>query len=245
MGVAAARAAAPHAPAEVTTPASAPPELAASANTPSDVAAPSAPSAPSAASEPSAPPPSPALLANLPSRLALYPTEIAPLLRARCATCHGGKTPAGGLDITDYAALLHGGDTGPAITPGRPDHSLLVYRIRLPAGDDDHMPPSKAPQLTPNEVALINAWVEHDGTTSGEIALETLPGPAVEAIAAHPPARSASDVARASPAPRQAGCGACTVVDHASAPAGSTLAAVLLVAGFGFRRRCRSSAVSI
>jgi hypothetical protein len=162
-------------------------------------------------------------------------------LRTHCAACHAGKTPAGGLDIADYSALLRGGDTGPAVTPGRPDQSLLVYRIHLPADDDDHMPPTKAPQLTPNEIALISTWVEHGGSATDETALETLPGPAVEAIAAHAPARSPSDVRRANPPPRSGGCGACAVVDREGVPAGSTLTGVLLVAGLAARRRGRSS----
>jgi mono/diheme cytochrome c family protein/uncharacterized membrane protein len=189
--------------------------------------------------------PSPELLANLPSRLALFPTEVQPLLRARCASCHGGKTPAGGLAIADYAALLRGGDTGPAVTPGKPDQSLLVYRIRLPPDADDHMPPTKAPQLTANEIALISAWVEHGGSSTDETALETLPGPAVAAIAAHPPARSASDVGRASPPPRGPGCGACGVVAHDRAPARSLVLSAFLAAVFCVRRRSRRSLISV
>ncbi len=236
-------------PATATTPS----DAGAPANTASGAAAPGAtPSTPTStpttantSSTPAAPPPSPELLANLPSRLALFPTEVQPLLRARCASCHGGKTPAGGLAIADYAALLRGGDTGPAVTPGKPDQSLLVYRIRLPPDDDDHMPPTKAPQLTANEIALISAWVEHGGSSSGETALETLPGPAVAAIAAHPPARSASDVSRASPPPRGAGCGACGVVARDRAPARPFMLGALLAAVFCVRRRSRRSLISV
>ena len=219
-------------------------EVAPPPNPASDATAPSTPATPNA-SPAHAAPPSPELLANLPSRLALFPTEVQPLLRARCASCHGGKTPAGGLEVADYAALLRGGDTGPAVTPGKPDQSLLVHRIRLPRDDDDHMPPTKAPQLTANEIALLSAWIEHGGSATDETALETLPGPAVEAIAAHPPARAPSDVGRASPPPRAGGCGACSVSDRDRAPARFLVLGALLVAVLGTRRRRRRSVISV
>jgi len=222
-----------------------PAKPASDAATPSTPAAPSTPATPNASLTHAAPAPSPELLANLPSRLALFPTEVQPLLRARCASCHGGKTPAGGLEVADYAALLRGGDTGPAVTPGKPDQSLLVHRIRLPRDDDDHMPPTKAPQLTANEIALINAWIEHGGSSTDETALEILPGPAVEAIAAHPPARAPSDVGRASPPPRGGGCGACSVSDRDRAPDRFLVLGALLVAVLCARRRGRSSVISV
>src|SRR5437870_13623045 len=36
----------------------------------------------------------------------------------KCATCHGGKTPAGNLDLTNRDSALKGGKSGPAIVPG-------------------------------------------------------------------------------------------------------------------------------
>ncbi|HTQ08166.1 MAG TPA: c-type cytochrome domain-containing protein [Polyangiaceae bacterium] len=195
-------------------------------------------------------PPSPDLLAKLPPDLALYRTEVAPLLHSYCSGCHSGQAAAGGLAIDDYGALLKGGDTGPAITPGKPETSLLVHRIGLPVTDDDHMPPSDERQLTPDDIVLVTAWVAQGAGASEELALNGLPGPAVAAIAAHPPAstpnpaapvnappRAASDVARATPAPRSAGCGACALGDRRGAPAGSALAGFALLAWFSARRR--------
>jgi mono/diheme cytochrome c family protein len=191
---------------------------------------------------PATPEPTPAdLLAGLPSHLALYPSEVAPLLHARCAKCHGGKTPAGGLVVDDYSALLKGGDTGPAITPGKPEQSLLVHRIGLPPEDDDHMPPSDEQQLSSNEIALIGAWVEHGASASAETALAELSRPAVEAVAAHPPARAASDVGQASPPPRSGGCGACTFSKPKGAAENAALGLALLLGLSIWRRRTRGS----
>jgi uncharacterized membrane protein len=185
-------------------------------------------------------PPSPALLATLPSRLALYPTEIAPLLHERCAKCHAGKNPAGGLTVDDYSALRSGGDTGPAITPGKPEASLLVHRINLPPDDEEHMPPTKERQLSPDEIALVTAWVTEDGSATNETALAALPGAAVAAIATQPPARAESDVSRARPEPRGGGCGACAVSERVT-PSGAVLGAAAVALGLSLRRRGRRS----
>jgi mono/diheme cytochrome c family protein len=184
-------------------------------------------------------PASPEVLGTLPSRLALYPSEIAPLLHARCAPCHGGKDPAGGLSMGTYSALLKGGDSGPALAPGKPEASLLVRRVELPADDDDHMPPTRAPQLTPSEIALIEAWVRYDGSADAEIALDTLPGPAVEAIALHPPSRSRTDVGSLTPHPRSGGCGACALGERNGARASALFLNLAVIGGLSARRRWR------
>ncbi len=200
-------------------------------------------------------PPPAELLAKLPPELALYPSEIAPLFRSYCAGCHGGKSPAGGLTVDDYGALLKGGDTGPAVMPGKPEASVLVRRISLPAADEDHMPPSDERQLTGGDIALVTAWVAQGAGSSGAVALSTLPATAVAAIAAHPPAstpnavapanappRAESDVARASPPARAAGCGACALGDSSNTPAGSVFTALALFSWLSARRRSRRNA---
>ncbi len=222
----------------------------ASASTPEHPAVPRVEQQGAEPESPASSPPAPELLAKLPSEVALYPTEIAPLLQSYCSGCHGGKSPAGGLAVGAYSALLKGGDTGPALSPGKPETSLLVHRISLPASDDDHMPPSDERQLSANDIALVTAWVAAGAGASNAVALNGLPGPAVEAIAAHPPSsspaavapanappRTASDVARATPPPRSAGCGACTFGAAASSPADCVLPTLALVFALSARRR--------
>jgi uncharacterized small protein (DUF1192 family) len=62
--------------------------------------------------------------------------------------------PKGGLDLSTRAGLLRGGESGPAVVPGRPDESLLVQRV-----GDGSMPPTKADRLKETEVAALQAWV--------------------------------------------------------------------------------------
>lgn len=96
--------------------------------------------------------------------------QILPLLRLRCAACHGRQKQEGGLDIRSRAALLRGGKSGPAIAPGDPDGSLLVRRIH--AGE---MPPKKqlaAASVKPveaGELAKLRRWIAQ-GAPEREIA---------------------------------------------------------------------------
>jgi len=58
-------------------------------------------------------------------------TKVLPLLEARCFECHkAGKDPKGGLVLSGRKAMLAGGESGPAIVPGKPGVSLLMEAIR-------------------------------------------------------------------------------------------------------------------
>ncbi len=50
------------------------------------------------------------------------------MLVETCYECHsaGAKKIKGGLVLDSRAGVQKGGDTGPAITPGDPDASLLI-----------------------------------------------------------------------------------------------------------------------
>src|SRR5579872_4620946 len=58
-----------------------------------------------------------------------FETKIRPILATSCYACHT-NSQLGGLRLDSRAALLKGGQTGPAIVPGDPDKSLLVRAIR-------------------------------------------------------------------------------------------------------------------
>jgi hypothetical protein len=84
-----------------------------------------------------------------------FERDVKPILVARCVKCHGGDLTRSGLDLRSAAAVKHGGDTGPAVVAGAPGKSLLLEQITNGA-----MPPGKADKLTPDEVAIVKAWIE-------------------------------------------------------------------------------------
>ena len=56
-----------------------------------------------------------------PGQVEFFETKIRPQLAANCFQCHSSsvETPLGGLRLDSREALLTGGDSGPAIVPGR------------------------------------------------------------------------------------------------------------------------------
>ena len=60
-----------------------------------------------------------------------FEKEIRPLLADRCFQCHGGrKKIEASLKLTSRADILHGGDDGPAVVPGKPEESWLIKAVR-------------------------------------------------------------------------------------------------------------------
>jgi mono/diheme cytochrome c family protein len=82
------------------------------------------------------------------------------LLEARCFKCHShsaGKNK-GGLVLDVPAALLKGGDTGPALVAGAPEKSLLIEAVTT--DDPDKKMPPKGDRLTATEVGLLRSWIK-------------------------------------------------------------------------------------
>src|SRR6188768_1282114 len=87
-----------------------------------------------------------------PSSTEFFEKKVRPLLVARCLECHGAdpKKVKGGLRLTSRVELLQGGDSGPAVVPGKPGESLLLKAVRH-TSDDLKMPPKG--RLKDSEVA--------------------------------------------------------------------------------------------
>ena len=88
--------------------------------------------------------------------------EILPILQAKCWRCHGEKVRRADLDLRTPASILAGGETGPAVVPGKPDDSLLYENVHGGA-----MPPNKKDPLSKAEVELVRDWIEA-GAKSGD-----------------------------------------------------------------------------
>ncbi|MCS7047379.1 MAG: DUF1549 domain-containing protein, partial [Gemmataceae bacterium] len=92
-----------------------------------------------------------------PAALKFFETKVRPVLAENCYSCHGEKKQRGGLRVDSLAALLAGGDQGPAIVPGHPEKSLLIKGISH-SDPDFKMPPSK--KLAREQIADLTAWVK-------------------------------------------------------------------------------------
>jgi Protein of unknown function (DUF1553)/Protein of unknown function (DUF1549)/Planctomycete cytochrome C len=85
-----------------------------------------------------------------------FERHVAPLLIRHCVGCHNTSEPSGGLDLTRQAAAAKGGESGsPAISPGQPEKSYLVERVRAA-----EMPPEgKGHPLSTAELRSIESWI--------------------------------------------------------------------------------------
>lgn len=87
-----------------------------------------------------------------------FTREIQPIFEASCIKCHGRGRDKGGFQVDTRATLLKGGDSGPAVVPGK---SVESYLIELVSGaDPDNVMPKKGSKLTREQVGLLRAWID-------------------------------------------------------------------------------------
>ncbi len=122
--------------------------------------------------------PKAAVLPDAPTEPSTYAAAVAPILAARCASCHGEKRQKGDLALHSMEALIAGGESGPVIVPSDAKASALIGRMRLALDDDDHMPPKDKPQPTEQEIELLERWIQAGAPFTGQVSgIEPLPLP--------------------------------------------------------------------
>jgi len=94
-----------------------------------------------------------------PDDQAFFEAKVRPVLIDKCYKCHSHDADKvkGGLMLDTKEGWLAGGDTGPAINPGKPDDSLLIEAIRYQS-PDLKMPP-KGEKLSDQQIADLTEWV--------------------------------------------------------------------------------------
>ncbi len=90
-----------------------------------------------------------------PEAVEFFEKQVRPVLAEHCLECHGPKKQESGLRLDSRAAVLKGGDSGPAIVLGKPDESFLIEAIRHDG--EVRMPP--AGPLSATAVEALTAWI--------------------------------------------------------------------------------------
>lgn len=90
--------------------------------------------------------------------VAYFEKQVRPLLVEHCHGCHSAKAnkTRGGLALDSREALLKGGESGPAVVPGKPEKSLLVAAVHATKAELQMPPKGK---LRRPEIAVLEAWV--------------------------------------------------------------------------------------
>ncbi len=94
-----------------------------------------------------------------PEQVTHFEKTVLPLLQKHCLKCHGEDLEKlkGGLNLTIRAAILEGGDTGPAADLKKPAESLLLKAIHYK--DEAYQMPPKG-KLPDADIAILEKWVK-------------------------------------------------------------------------------------
>lgn len=89
-------------------------------------------------------------------QISFFESKIRPVLTEQCYSCHSAdaKSLKASLQVDHRAGLLAGGESGPAVVPGKPDESLLIGAIKY---EDFEMPPKG--KLPADVIADFERWV--------------------------------------------------------------------------------------
>jgi cytochrome c553 len=82
-----------------------------------------------------------------------FVSTVHPILAQRCAGCHSGANPKGGLSVTSREGMLK------AIVPGKSSESLLIKRV---TGKIGPAMPLEGPKLTDAEIKTLSDWIDQN-----------------------------------------------------------------------------------
>lgn len=83
--------------------------------------------------------------------------QVAPIIQAKCVSCHGEQNPRNGLRLDTFAGWRRGGRGGALITPGNASRSLIV--ARLTTTDTRQRMPQGGEALPTAELEAITGWI--------------------------------------------------------------------------------------
>jgi len=89
-----------------------------------------------------------------------FEKDVRPIFKAYCLDCHGGDgTPKAKLDLRLKRFAESGGESGPAIVPGKPEESYLFERLQ-----SGEMPPGEK-KVPAEKLALVERWIAQGAVT--------------------------------------------------------------------------------
>ncbi len=105
--------------------------------------------------------PTESLAADTAKDIAFFERKIRPVLIKNCYECHSAEAVksgelAGGLQLDTRAGSRQGGDSGPAVAPGKPEQSLLLAALRHEG--ELEMPPDD--KLAPAVIKDFADWIK-------------------------------------------------------------------------------------
>lgn len=123
-----------------------------------------------------------------------FARDIQPIFAEYCTRCHGPDEQKSGLNLTEEQSLRKKLKSGaPALIPGKPAESELIYRITTKDTDELMPPTDHGPRLKAEEVTLIHQWISEGAQWSQHWAYRPLNQPTPPKIKNASWARNAID----------------------------------------------------
>ena len=87
-----------------------------------------------------------------------FDREIKPFVVRSCVSCHNAESKRGGFRMDSARAILKGGNSGPAVLPGKSGDSIIIHAV---TGKEnvEQMPP-KGAKLSKDEISLLRSWID-------------------------------------------------------------------------------------
>lgn len=89
-----------------------------------------------------------------------YANDIKPILATKCFACHGALKQEAGLRLDAAQLIRAGGDSGPAITPGSSQDSLLIARVAAENISERMPPEGEGEALSAEQLAKLRLWID-------------------------------------------------------------------------------------
>ncbi|QOD60484.1 chitobiase/beta-hexosaminidase C-terminal domain-containing protein [Polaribacter haliotis] len=102
--------------------------------------------------------------------LDIYKDVVHKILDGKCIQCHNPTKRKGELALNSSENILKGGENGAVIEKGNASNSLIYTSLFLPISDKKHMPPEGKPQLTKEEVRLVEYWINNQAHFNEKVA---------------------------------------------------------------------------
>ncbi|CAN5911753.1 PSD1 and planctomycete cytochrome C domain-containing protein [soil metagenome] len=125
-----------------------------------------------------------------------YNRDIRPILSENCFACHGPDEShrKGKLRLDSFEGATADAASGfPAIVPGDGEESEVLWRIESEDDLDRMPPPDSGKELTPEQVAMLRAWIEQGGEYQDHWAYVTPTRPEVPEVEQADRVRNAID----------------------------------------------------
>ncbi|MGB7160618.1 MAG: PSD1 and planctomycete cytochrome C domain-containing protein [Tepidisphaeraceae bacterium] len=91
-----------------------------------------------------------------------FTRDVQPILAHTCYECHGPSKRRGALRLDNKEMTFEGGNTGPAVAPGKSAESVMIKRV-LGEGNEKRMP-SGRPPLPEYQIKILRAWIDQGAT---------------------------------------------------------------------------------